>query len=306
MLAGYNANVERQQLKTKRMNITDDKQDAVPDSTAVRVALWRALHVEIDSPPHVFEDLVGLKLAAPDDGWRSRPDMSPFTRPFRASIVARARFIEDLVAEQITHGVGQYVILGAGLDTFAQRRPELASGLVLFEIDQPGPQAWKRQRLVDLGFGIPSFLRFVSVDFEAGDPWWERLVVSGFDSGRPAVVASTGVSMYLTRDAIAATLRQVAVLAPGSMLVMSFMLPIELADPEVRPGIERAAAGARANGTPFISFFTPTEMLTLAREAGFREVQHVSAAALAQRYFAGRTDGLRPPNNSEELLVAAT
>ncbi len=87
---------------------------------------------------------------------------------------------------------------------------------------------------------------------------------------------------------------------------MSFMLPIELADPEVRPGIERAAAGARASGTPFISFFTPTEMLALARDAGFREVQHVSAATLAQRYFAGRTDGLRPPNNSEELLVATT
>jgi O-methyltransferase involved in polyketide biosynthesis len=119
-------------------------------------------------------------------------------------------------------------------------------------------------------------------------------------------VASTGVSMYLTRDAITATLRQVAALAPGSTLAMSFMLPIELADPEVRPGIERAAAGARANGTPFISFFTPAEMLALARDAGFSEVQHVSAAALAQRYFAGRTDGLRPPNNSEELLVATT
>jgi hypothetical protein len=87
---------------------------------------------------------------------------------------------------------------------------------------------------------------------------------------------------------------------------MSFMLPIELADPEVRLGIERAAAGARANGTPFISFFMPTEMLTLARDAGFREVKHVSAATLAQRYFAARTDGLRPPNNSEELLVATT
>ena len=87
---------------------------------------------------------------------------------------------------------------------------------------------------------------------------------------------------------------------------MSFMLPIEMADPEMRPGIERAAEGARANGTPFISFFTPREMLTLARGAGFREVQHVSAATLAQRYFAGRTDGLRPPNNSEELLVAVT
>src|SRR3984893_12349389 len=85
-----------------------DKQVAAPDNTAVPVALWRALHVEVDSPRHVFEDEVGLKLAAPDDGWRSRPDMSPFTRPFRASIVARARFIEDLVAEQAGHGVGQY------------------------------------------------------------------------------------------------------------------------------------------------------------------------------------------------------
>jgi methyltransferase (TIGR00027 family) len=277
-----------------------------PDSTAVRVALWRALHVQIDPPPHVLEDEVGLALAAPDDGWRSRPDMSPFTRPFRASILARARFIEDLVAERAARGVGQYVILGAGLDTFAQRRPELASRLLVFEVDRPGPQAWKRQRLLDLGFGIPSFLRLVPVDFEAGDAWWERLVASGFDSGRPAVVASTGVSMYLTRDAIAATLRQVAALAPGSTVVMSFLLPLELADPEARPGLQRAADGARASGTPFISFFRPAEMLELAREAGFRDVQHVSAALLGERYFAGRTDGLRPPNNTEELLVATT
>ena len=284
----------------------NDKQAVAPDNTAVRVALWRALHVEIDPPPHVLEDEVGLKLAAPDDGWRSRPDMSPFTRPFRASILARARFIEDLVAEQAARGVGQYVILGAGLDTFAQRRPELASRLLVFEIDRPGPQEWKRHRLIDLGFGIPSFLRLVPVDFEAGDEWWERLSASGFDSKQTAVVASTGVSMYLTKDAIVATLRQVAALAPGSTLAMSFMLPLELVDPELRPGVERAIAGARANGTPFISFFTPAEMLTLARAAGFKEVQHVSAAMLAQRYFADRTDGFRPPNNSEELLVATT
>jgi methyltransferase (TIGR00027 family) len=283
-----------------------DKQVPAPEDTAVRVALWRALHVEVDSPPHVLEDEVGLKLASPEEGWRRRPDMSPFTRPFRASIVARARFIEDLVSEQAALGVGQYVILGAGLDTFAQRRPELASRLLVFEIDRPGPQEWKRQRLIDLGLGIPSFLRLVPVDFEAGDDWWARLAASGFDSGRPAIVASAGVSMYLTRDAIAATLRQVAALARGSTLAMTFMLPIERADPEMRPAIERAAAGARANGTPFISFFTPGEMLTLARDAGFGQVQHVSAATLAQRYFAGRTDGLRPPNDSEELLVATT
>jgi methyltransferase (TIGR00027 family) len=283
-----------------------DKPAPAPDNTAVRTALWRALHVEVDPPPHVFEDTVGLQLAAPDDDWRSRPDMSSFTRPFRASIVARARFVEDLVIEQTARGVEQYVIPGAGLDTFAQRRPQLISQLRVFEIDQPGPQEWKRQRLIDLGFGIPANLRLVPVDFEAGDGWWERLLASGFDAARPAVVASTGVSMYLTKEAIIATLRQVATLAPGSTFVMSFMLPIEMLDDDVRPGVERAAEGARASGTPFISFFTPEEMLALAQAAGFKEVTHVSAAMLAQRYFADRIDGLRPPNNSEELLVATT
>jgi methyltransferase (TIGR00027 family) len=284
-----------------------DERVAVPDSTAVRVALWRAIHVQHDPPPHVLEDEIGLRLAAPEEGWRRRPDMDPDgTRLFRASILARARFIEDLVAEKAGRGVGQYVILGAGLDTFAQRRPALASRLTVFEVDRPGPQAWKRRRLTELGFGVPERLRLVPVDFEAGDDWWRGLAAAGFDAGRPAIVASTGVSMYLTRDAIAATLRQVAALAPGSVLAMSFLLPLELADPDVRPGLQVAEKGARASGTPFISFFTPVEMLRLAREAGFRDARHVSAAALAERYFAGRTDGLRPPSNAEELLVAAT
>ena len=293
-------------VRYQREIVVPKNQAAVPDNTAVRTALWRALHVDVDAPPHVFEDRIGLQLAAPDDGWRSRPDMGAFTRPFRASTLARARFVEDLVAEQAARGVEQYVILGAGLDTFAQRRPELAARLHVFEIDQPGPQAWKRRRLIDTGLGIPSFLKLVPVDFEAGDAWWERLTASGFDSGRPAVVASTGVSMYLTRGAVTATLRRVAALAPGSTLVMSFLLPIELVDDEVRTGFERAIEGARASGTPFVSFFTPAEMCKLALEAGFKYARHMPAATLAERYFAGRTDGLRPPNNSEELLVAAT
>jgi methyltransferase (TIGR00027 family) len=284
-----------------------NERTATPDSTAVRVALWRALHVQVDSPPHVLKDEIGLRLVAPEDDWRRRPDMDPhFTALFRASILGRARFIEDLVVEEAGNGVKQYVILGAGLDTFAQRRPEVASGLHVFEVDQPGPQSWKRQRLIELGLGIPEWLRLVPVDFETGDVWWQRLTVAGFAAGRRAVVASTGVSMYLTKDAVVATLRQVAALAPGSTLAMSFLLPLEHADPEVRPGLQMAEKGARASGTPFISFFTPAEMLTLAREAGFRDAQHVSAATLTQRYFANRTDGLRPPSNAEELLVAMT
>jgi methyltransferase (TIGR00027 family) len=277
-----------------------------PDSTAVRVALWRALHVEVDPPPHVLHDTVGLQLAAPDEGWRDRPDMDPVgTRLFRASIVARARFIEDLVVEQARRGVGQYVILGAGLDSFAQRRPEVARGLKIFEVDRPGPQAWKRQRLIALGLGVPEELRLVPVDFEAGASWRAQLSAAGFDAARPAVVVSTGVSMYLTRAANAATLGEIAALAPGSTLAMTYILPIEMADAEERPARAFAERGARASGTPFISFFTPDEIVALARAAGFRHATTVSAAVLDQRYFAGRIDGLRL-SKSEELLIATT
>jgi methyltransferase (TIGR00027 family) len=277
-----------------------------PDNTAVRVALWRALHVEIDPPPHVFEDVIGLQIADPEAGWRERGDMHPDgTRRFRASIVARARFVEDLVAEQADHGVAQYVILGAGLDTFAQRKPEIAAHLRVFEVDQPGTQAWKRRRLIELGFDIPDWLRLVPVDFDADESWWARLVAAGFDPRRPSIVASVGVTMYLTRAANAATLSQVATLAPGSTFVTTFLLPPELLDEEDRAGLEMAARGARASGTPFISFFTPEEMQAFAREAGFRDARHVSAADLNRRYFAGRTDDLRT-SRGEELLVATT
>ncbi|MDX6495523.1 MAG: hypothetical protein QOE17_1509 [Gaiellales bacterium] len=283
-----------------------ENQPAAPDGTAVRVALWRAMHVQVDPPPHLLEDKIGLQLAAPDEGWRGRPDMDQHaTSGFRAAIVGRARFIEDLVIEQVGQGIGQYVILGAGLDSFAQRRPALASALRIFEIDQPGPQAWKRQRLGELGFSVPDWLRLVPVDFEAGGSWWDQLVASGFDAGQPAVVASTGVSMYLTRDAIVATLRQIATLAPGSTLALTFLLPLELVEPDDRLGYQMAERGARAAGTPFLSFFAPPEMLALAREAGFREVRHVSGTDLAQRYFAGRSDNLRP-SSGEDFLVATT
>jgi methyltransferase (TIGR00027 family) len=276
-----------------------------PDSTAVRTALWRALHLEVDAPPHVLDDRIGLQLAAPDPDWRQRPDMNEYATPgVRASIVARARFIEDLVAERADCGVGQYVLLGAGLDTFAQRRPEIACRLTVFEVDRPGPQGWKRQRLVETGFGVPRWLRLVPVDFETTS-WWDGLLANGFDASQPAVVASLGVSMYLTGQATAATLRQSASLAPGSTLAMTFMRPVELVAPEEQAMHRAADAAARASGTPFISYYAPDQILAMARDAGFATVRHVTAAEYMQRYFAGRNDGLRP-FTTEELLVATT
>jgi methyltransferase (TIGR00027 family) len=276
-----------------------------PDNTAVRTALWRAMHLQTDAPPHIIEDTIGLQLVSPPEGWQQRPDMDPdFTRRLRASMVARARFIEDVVMEQHANGAGQYIILGAGLDTFAQRRPDIASTLQVFEIDQPGTQSWKQQRLIELGFGIPSWLHFVSVDFETSS-WWEQLNRAGFDTGKPAVVACTGVTLYLTKSAILATLRQLATLAPGSKIALTFYLPIDLLDEEDKPLQQIAEKGARAAGTPFISFFTPEEMQSLAREAGFKEIEMVTSQDITRRYFTGRTDNLSPASG-EAFLVAAT
>lgn len=279
---------------------------SVPDDTAVRVALWRALHVELDPPPHVLDDVIGCRLAQPDPDWRSRGDMHPDgTRAFRASIVARARFLDDLVREHASAGIGQYVILGAGLDTFAQRHRELTDSLRIYEVDQPGTQDWKRRRIAEEGYPSPPGLHFVPVDFESGESWWDTLQANGFDVDSPAVVSSTGVSMYLTRAATDATLRQVAALAPGSVLVMTFLLPLNLVDEGERSMQADVEAAARSSGTPFISHYAPDEMAAMCTAAGFSSVRHVGPAELTERYFAGRTDGLRPPT-AEQLIVAAT
>lgn len=277
--------------------------NVAPDSSAVRTALWRALHVQLDASPHLLDDEIGLALVAPDDGWRNRPDMHPMgTRSYRAAIVARTRFVEDLVVDE---GIGQYILLGAGLDTFEQRHPELAGRVRVFEIDRPGPQAWKRQRLEALGYGVPDRLRLVPVDFEADDDWWPALLASGFDPSAAAVVSSSGVSMYITKAATVATLQRLAGLAPGSTVVMTFMLPFELLDDADRPGLEGAARGARASGTPWISFYTPEEIVALATDAGFADARYVPTDEVAGRYLAGRGDGLAPPGG-EGMLVART
>ena len=275
---------------------------SAPDSTAVRTALWRALHVEIDAPPPVLDDTVGLRLAEPDPDWRSRGDMHPDgTRAFRASIVARARYLDDLVIERAAAGIGQYVVLGAGLDSFAQRHPDVA--VRVFEVDQPGTQDWKRRRLAEIGYPPGENLRFVPVDFEHGQSWPEALAANGFDAVNAAVVSSTGVSMYLTRSATEATLRQVAELASGSVLAMTFMLPLDLLDPGERAMLENVEKQAAASGTPFLSHYSPAEMIDMCRDAGFSSARNITPDELAKRYFAGRTDGVQPPA-AEQLIVA--
>ena len=282
-----------------------NKKTASPDPTAIRTALWRAMHAEVDDKPHIIEDQTGLALAAPDSNWRQRPDMHPeFTKRLRASVVARARYIEDLIIEQNKLGIGQYVALGAGLDTFAQRRADICSNLQVYEIDQPGMQHWKQQRLNELGLGIPAWLHFVSVDFETSS-WWEPLSRSGFDQNKAAIISSTGVTLYLTKKAIASTLHQVAGLAPGSMLVMSFYLPLYLLDEVDKPLQQIAEKGAHQAGTPMISFFKPPEILALAEKAGLKQASIITTRDIERLYFSGRTDNLLPASG-EVFLLAST
>jgi methyltransferase (TIGR00027 family) len=285
--------------------MTTDKHKVAPEHTAVRVALWRALHVAIDPKPHILSDEMGSKIVG-EESWRHRPDMNPeFSKAMRASIVGRARLIEDMIEEQAGRLVTQYVILGAGLDTFAQRRPEIASRLHIFEVDQPGPQAWKKKRLTEIGYVTPEWLHFVPVDFEAGESWWDQLIAAGFDPKKPAIVVSTGVSMYLTHEANTATLRQIAKLAPGSTLAMTFMLSLDLLGPQERSSLEFVMKRAAEAGTPFLSLFSPTDILAMAKGCGFTRSVYVSGEDLYLRYFAKRSDGLRA-GSAEAFLLAST
>ncbi|MDD2798704.1 MAG: class I SAM-dependent methyltransferase [Bacteroidales bacterium] len=274
-----------------------------PNNTAIRTALWRALHSQIDAQPFVFEDEIGLKLIDPTEDWQQRPDMK-FTKRIRASIVARARYVEDLLMEQIKQGVSQYVILGSGLDTFAQRRLNEDTNLHIFEIDHPDTLTWKQERLKELGYGVPNYLHFVPVDFET-DSWYEALMKGKFDKNKKSVIASTGVTLYLTKEAIISTLNQIATFASGSTLAMTFNLPIELVDEDDKPLIEMSIKGAHASGTPMISFFAPDEILALAREAGFKKAKTISTKEMKQLYFANRTDDLYPASG-EIFLIATT
>lgn len=271
-----------------------------PESSAARIALWRANHVRIDDPPHLIRDEIGLALLDPEPGWEDRPDLHPVgTAPYRIGVVARTRFVEDLLVDE---GIGQFVLLGAGLDTFAQRHAELADRVEVFEVDQAGPQAWKRRRLEELGYGVPTHLHFVGVDFESDGDWWARLVDAGFAPGRPALVSSSGVSMYLTDEANTATLRRLAGLAPGSVVAMSFLVPFDLVADDERPTIEGAARGAEAAGTPWLSFYRPDEIVGLAADAGFADATCVSTVEITERY---RPEGPRA-SSGEYLLVART
>lgn len=286
-------------IKNKEMKTAKTIQ---PDNTAVRTALWRALHIQADAEPHILEDEIGLKLIEPEDEWQERPDMK-YTKRLRASIIARSRFIEDVAIEQIEKGVKQYVLLGAGLDSFAQRNTDVNSQVDIYEIDQSDTLTWKEEKLIENGYKIPNNLHFVPVDFEVSS-WWDALLEKGFAIRQKAFVSCIGVTLYLTKEAITDTLQKLSLLASGSTIAIAFYLPLPLLDQEDQPLMEMSIKGAAASGTPFVSFFSVEEIIQLAEETGLKEVQTFSTKYMTEKYFKNRTDGLLPA--SGEVFLVAT
>ncbi|NOU16492.1 MAG: class I SAM-dependent methyltransferase [Bacteroidales bacterium] len=274
-----------------------------PDNTALRTALWRALHIFADDKPYIIEDIIGFNLIKPEKDWQERPDMK-YTKRLRASIVARARFIEDIAKEQIKKDVKQYVLLGAGLDSFALRNTEIGSQVDIYEIDQPNTLVWKEEKLIENGYKIPENLHFIPVDFEISS-WWNELLSKGFDIGQATFVSCTGVTLYLTKNAIIDTLKKMTSLASGSTIAVAFYLPLDQIDIEDQPLMEMSIKGAAASGTPFVSFYSVNEIVTLAEEVGLKEMYTVSTKDMMERYFKDRTDNLIPASG-EFFLIAKT
>ncbi len=261
--------------------------------TAEIVAARRAMHQLIDRPI-VFEDPLAVRMVAPGVIERLQQQRGAVAKRWseylRAALAVRSRFAEDELRDAAGRGVRQYVLLGAGFDTFAYRNP--FPHLQVFEVDHPSTQAVKRRRLAAAGIHVPSNVTYVPVDF-ATTRLPDGLAASGFDRTSPAMFAWLGVVPYLERDAIVETLRFVAGCAPGTEIVFDYGPPPSSLGWISRFVIWRVRRRLRSIGEPWITFFKPDELVSLLESLGFSRVENFSRAELNPRYLAGRTDGLR-------------
>ena len=278
-------------------------EEARPSRTALGVAIRRASHQLYDSQPLVLEDPIAIRIL----GENYRPALEEAatsihersSRGMRAWVVARNRYAEDKLAEAVNRGVRQYVLLGAGLDTFAHRNPH--PDLRVFEVDHPATQHWKRELLESSGLQGSPNLHFVPVDFER-QSLADQLENSGLDFTAPTVFAWLGVVIYLTRPAFRATLDFIATFPAGSGFIMDYSFPRHALLPEELEARDALAARVQSIGEPFQLFFTPEE---IAEElTAFQTLENLSATDLNTRYFADRTDRLNLGGKSGGILSA--
>lgn len=275
--------------------------EQTPSRTAFATALLRAMHIHLDDPPPVLDDRIAFKLLPAYQqrylrrqatSWparlrQSRQRYSAFTA-MRSQIVVRTRYAEDSLAEVRQAGATRYVILGAGLDTFALRQP--APPIDVVEIDHPATQSWKQQLLRQRGITRPTTLSLLPVDFERSslnDLWIENVA--------PDFISWLGTTYYLSREGILSTLTTLAERTEvGSELVLDYWRePPREADAPLLWGTRVAVA---LQGEPMRSFFDPREIEQLAVAAGWRVKENCKPSEQTSRYLANRKDGLSVPS----------
>jgi methyltransferase (TIGR00027 family) len=271
--------------------------------TAQRVAIRRAAHQLLDRP-RVLDDPLALRIigSEAEEALRSNPkEHHAFSRAFRAFMAARSRYAEDELARAVANGATQYVVLGAGLDTFAYRNPH--PGLRVFEVDHPATQAWKREQLQAAGIMIPPSLTFVPIDFEQ-QTLAAGLGQSGFDASAAAFFSWLGVTAYLTREACMITLSFIAKLPRGSGLVFDFAVDPALLNAGQRQALDALSKRVARYGEPFQLFFDPGELQDELKALGFHRTEFLQGKELNARYFSDRKDGLLVRGSIGHLMGA--
>jgi methyltransferase (TIGR00027 family) len=278
-----------------------------PSRTAQSVAIHRAEHQLYDSP-RVLHDPLALWIIGPEGAatialgcWAAR---LPGPRAMRAFVVARSRYAEDELARAIASGTAQYVILGAGLDTFACRNPHVASGLSVFEVDHPATQAWKLSRLELMSIPVPHCVTFVPADFERQE-LEAGLVRAGFRREQPAFFSWLGVTQYISREAVMATFAEIRSLCPESVIAFDYALPRDALSEAEKLTFDALSAGVEWEGEPFRSFFSPESLAKDLKAIGFRRVERATAEEINALYFHDRFDGLKVTGHLGGLMCAS-
>ena len=270
-----------------------------PSLTAYKVAMMRAAHQVFDNPK-VFEDPMALSIigtqGASDIRSRSRKFKTKLQSYLRAIVVARSRFVEDELSVAIKRGVRQYVILGAGLDTFAYRNPYSAKGLRVFEVDHPATQQWKRQQLNASEIRSPETLAFVPIDFKSQSLVGE-LLKAGFRTGEPSLFSWLGVTMYLIRDTMMATMEQISSSVPsGSEIVFDYVVPPSSQNFLRRLVFRLLSKKVGKAGESWKGFFDPISLVMDLKAIGFTQAEDIGPEKINALFFKDRADKLMVGN----------
>jgi methyltransferase (TIGR00027 family) len=262
-----------------------------PGYTATLAAVGRAVHSQGDRP--LIKDDLALGLAGEAGTMllaqltAQLPEAS--RQSFGLAFAIRARFVEDAVEAAIEEGIGQYIIVAAGLDSFAYRRRDVSARIAIFEVDRAASQAWKRRRLGEMGVTIPDSLTYVPLDITAGG-LRQTLAAAGFDPAKPAIVSAIALTQYLDQRAVEEMLELVASFASGSRLVSTYVVPESELSELAAAGLKWTMSRAKERGEPFLSMFRPSEFDELLRRSGFSRVEQAGGDELIRRYLADRPD----------------